>query len=148
MDGTYNFHMQIKQHFVPYSPQMLFPSGFQQRLVSHRLERITKMNMEVKLMTSKKTRDQLLQQVVARKGGQVQVFRLRTLLESYGCTTGTSELAKAVRLRLPISMAQYDLWMEHDRSTMVDVNSITNVLNELLERDASVRPWIDTRVTA
>ena len=37
MDGTYNFHMQIKQHFVPYSPQMLFPSGFQQRLVSNRL---------------------------------------------------------------------------------------------------------------
>ena len=74
MDGTYNFHMQIKQHFVPYSPQMLFPSGFQQRLVSNRLERITKMNMEVKLMTSKKTRDQLLQQVLARKGGQVQLF--------------------------------------------------------------------------
>ena len=51
-------------------------------------------------------------------------------------------------MRLPISMAQYDLWMEHDRSTMVDVNSITDVLNELLERDASVRPWIDIKFTA
>ena len=82
MDGTYNFHMQIKQHFVPYSKTMLFASGFQQRLVSHRLERVTKMVMEVKLMTSKKTRNQLLQQVLAHKGGQVQVFRLRILLES------------------------------------------------------------------
>jgi hypothetical protein len=138
MDGTYEFHMQIKQHFVPVNGRVFFGSGMQQRLVMHRIERVTRINMELKLMTSNKSSREEMLTRVKNSTKPIQIFRLKELLECYGCTTGTSELANNVRLRLPKATAQYEKWLEHSQlSMMLAPSEIFSVIQELEARDAA-----------
>lgn len=131
MEGSFPFHSDIKEHFVPSSDVMFFRTGTQQRLVMNRIQRAAKINLEMKLLAP--SRAKLLQEAWhhVHKKTRMQVFALMQLAEAFGCTSGESQAARAVRTRLPVSVERYCEWKEMALSLKVEVQYFEDVVTEL-----------------
>lgn len=135
MDGTYPFHEQLREHFVKAGMGRFFHSGAQQKLVMHRFDRYCRITMEERLAMA--SREQLLKNAQRfsgagqYKGRDIQLFRLKQLLESYGCTYAESAIAAQVRERLPISMEKFEAWGNANPSQLISPADFIPVVKEL-----------------
>jgi hypothetical protein len=113
-----------------------FSSGSQQQLVAHRITRLVKIDLEMRiLMPPRKTllaEAKLCAKPLSKKR-RMQAFRLMQLAESFGCTLGASEVAMRVYERLPRTVALYEQWVQMSPSMKIDVEDFRPMLDELTD---------------
>ena len=103
----------------------------------HRFNRYCRITMEERLQMQ--PRQQLLKtaQRFVRMGTPIQLFRLKQLLESYGCTYAESAIADEVAKRLPLAMKKFQEWGTANPSQQIEVSEFEAVVQELEARDRS-----------
>ena len=81
-------------------------------------------------------RQQLLKtaQRFIRTDTAIQLFRLKQLLESYGCTHPESAIADEVATRLPKAMKKFQEWGAANPSQLINVSEFGEVVEELAAR--------------
>ena len=107
----------------------------------HRLDRYCRITMEERLQM--RPRQQLLNtaKVYLERGkkdpekGKIQLFLLKQLLESYGCTYKESKIADEVVKRLPIAMKKFEIWGNANPSEEILPSAFEDVVAELEARD-------------
>jgi hypothetical protein len=102
--------------------------------VMHRFDRFCRITMEERL--AMQPREQLLKnaQDYAARGRDIQLYRLKQLLESYGCTYNESAIASEVRGRLPTSMEKFEAWGNANPSQLISPSEFMTVVGELQGR--------------
>ena len=86
----------------------------------HRFNRYCRITIEERLQMQPRQRLLKTAKRFVRTGTPIQLFRLKQLLESYGCTYAESAIADEVAKRLPTAMRKFQEWGTANPSQQIE----------------------------